>query len=718
MFRSLLLIITLLFSGLSVASSDVSIAEIFTPTDNDYSLYIISKIFGDVEQSVLPGEAAATGPQLMGNLFRVFNIVTLALGVIMVIYTLVLAVLHTAHHGKMMGEKMSSMWVPIRIAFAIAMLVPKANGYCLAQVAVMWLVYQGVGAADTLWNTAVDYFEDGGSLGIGGQAISDDIIVNGLDGVNKNLLVLPQPNNTNKSLNAHASDVLRAATCVSAHNNNQSLSGIPYEIYTKIEGNNHYLQFGRRLTDESTATSSQDGYECGRMKFTIFNDMFGTDQELANVANAKQMSIVYAFAQTVQAIGERIATGHLVADPNLLQPEYNMLHTASVSYVTTMLSNQSYFTKPEAQEGTAYDFMRSQGWITAGNYYQVLAGIDSNYEFQPNADNTPVMTDTETSAEREASEEELLTASAVLQYYSNYVFETGDFQSGLSPADQMEQSIRDGYGESAEIFTDIGMSEAVAGQMGKFMDMISGVESTDQAKDPMIRLAKFGQGMMNESAKLLIGLAVSIPLLGFMMGWCNASASLGTGFMGMLAAVMPFIYGLASFMYMQGTVFGVYMPLIPFIIFATGAIGWIFAVVESMIAAPLIALGMTMPEGHEIYGKADSAIMLLLNMFMRPSLMVMGFVASILVTWLAIELVNVSFYSAIQFGGIIPDKFIGPFVVTFMYMSIVVTIVTKVFGLINHVPDKVLRWIGDNSHFQGSAMEDAALGAGKQGGQD
>lgn len=716
MLRSMILIVTLLFSGLSVAnSSDMNIADIFTPTDNDYSLYIISKIFGDVDQNVLPGEAAATGPQLMGNVFRVFNVVALAVGVMLVIYTLILAVLHTAHHGKMMGEKMSSMWVPVRIAFAIAMLVPKANGYCLAQVAVMWLVYQGVGAADTLWNTAIDYFEDGGSLGIGGQNISDDTIRTGLDAVNKNMLKLPEPNNAS-SLSATVSDVLRAVTCVSAHNHNQTLSGLPYQIYTKVEGNNHYVQFGYKMnSDDKPLDKPQYGYECGRMKVAEFSASgSGWDQEAANAANAKQMTIIYNFATALSVIGERIATGHLELDPDLLQPEFQVLESSSLSYVTTMLSNQSYFTVDNEDGDSAYDFMRAQGWITAGNYYQVLAGVASNYEYVPNDNNTPAMSEAETSAEREQSEQELLAANTLLQYYANYLEETGEFTSDLSPAEQMEQDIRDVYNEGSSIFTDIGMADLTAGQMGDFMEMISG----ENSGDPIVRLAQLGHNMMDVSAKLLFGLAVSIPALGFLMGWCNASASLGTGFMGLVAAILPFIYTLASFMYIQGAVFGIYLPLVPFIIFAVGAIGWIFAVVESMIAAPLIALGMVMPEGHEIYGKADPAIMLLLNMFMRPALMVMGFIAAILVTWLSIELLNTSFYSAMHFGGIVPDWIIGPYVITFVYMMIVVTIVTKVFGLINHVPDKVLRWIGDNSHFQGSAMEDAALGAGKQGMQD
>ena len=108
--------------------------------------------------------------------------------------------------------------------------------------------------------------------------------------------------------------------------------------------------------------------------------------------------------------------------------------------------------------------------------------------------------------------------------------------------------------------------------------------------------------------------------------------------------------------------------------------------------------------------------MMLINLFLRPSLMIMGFLAAIMVTWLSIDLVNLAFYSAVKFGGVTPDPIAGPFVVGLTYTGILVALVTKVFALVNQVPDKILRWIGDNTTAMGGA--EAELQGGKQGAQE
>ena len=711
MLRSFILVITLLFSGLSVAATDFT--SFFTPVENDYSIYIISKIFGDVDQNVLPGEAAATGSQLMGNVFRVFNQVALVVGVLMVLYTLVLATLHTAHHGKMMGEKMSSMWVPIRVAFAIAMLVPKANGYCLAQVVVMWLVVQGIGAADTVWNTALQYFEDGGSIGPsqlttgeGGQ------LETGVNDVYMNLL----------------NPVLQSATCVAAHNENRTLSGSAFVIYTVATGNEHYIKFGRKIIEAPDVNdSSQAGFECGYLKADAFPRSYFEPacaegdsqcaQDLANMANAKQMTITYDFARSIEVIGNKIGTGHLDTDPANQHSEYDLMEKAAISYVSTMVNNQGSFTVPE-ESNKSYTTMGAQGWITAGNYYQVLASIESNYEFTPGSTYWMMPKGKGVSAaEGDLSEDELKQATDLYNNFMKSDYAKEIYQDA-SPAQQAYLDIKDAMDEQDSIFGDIGMTELVAKQMEKFIDMISGANEGSGSQDPIVQAAQYGQGLMKASVYTMLGLAIVFPVMGAAMGWCTGQLSLGKVFDGLIMAVLPFVYGLTSFLYMQGSVLGVFLPLIPFIVFTMGAIGWIFAVVECMIAAPLIALGMTMPEGHEVYGKADPAIMLLLNMFMRPTLMIMGFLSAMMVTWLAMELINLSFYTAVNIGGIATDWVIGPYITVFMYMGVTVTLVTKVFELINLVPDKVLRFIGDNSQSQGSAMSDAATHAAKQGGQE
>src|SRR3990167_9526997 len=140
---------------LALADSSMS----FTPPSTDYSVIFLENIFGIVD-GVLHG----SGSQIMGNMFGVFNSAVLALGGIVVMYTLIVGTMNTAHEGQMLGQKWSSIWIPVRATVGLAMLIPKSSGYCLMQIFIMWVVVQGIGAADKIWNSALDYLNRGGAI--------------------------------------------------------------------------------------------------------------------------------------------------------------------------------------------------------------------------------------------------------------------------------------------------------------------------------------------------------------------------------------------------------------------------------------------------------------------------------------------------------------------------------------------------------------------------
>ena len=87
-----------------------------------------------------------------------------------------------------------------------------------------------------------------------------------------------------------------------------------------------------------------------------------------------------------------------------------------------------------------------------------------------------------------------------------------------------------------------------------------------------------------------------------------------------------------------------------------------------------------------------------------------------MVAWLAVDLLNLAFYSAVHFGGVRGDSVIGPIVIMFMYATLLVELETKVFGLTNEVPTKVLGWIGGHQH-PGVVDTREMLGGAKQGGE-
>lgn len=131
----------------------------FAPPPSDYSVVFLGDLFGIVD-----GVLSGTGSQIMGSMFGVFNSAVLALGGVIIMYTLMVSTMNTAHEGQMLGQKWSSIWIPARSTMGLALLIPKASGYCLMQIFVMWIVVQGVGAADKVWNAALGYLNRGGVI--------------------------------------------------------------------------------------------------------------------------------------------------------------------------------------------------------------------------------------------------------------------------------------------------------------------------------------------------------------------------------------------------------------------------------------------------------------------------------------------------------------------------------------------------------------------------
>jgi hypothetical protein len=155
--------------------------------------------------------------------------------------------------------------------------------------------------------------------------------------------------------------------------------------------------------------------------------------------------------------------------------------------------------------------------------------------------------------------------------------------------------------------------------------------------------------------------------------------------------------------FVAGLSLAVYMPLVPFLIFTFMVIAWLIAVIETMIAAPLVALALAFPEGgHMAFGRAALSVQLILNVFARPMLMIFGLVAAVVVSFVAINFVNG------LYGIVVTD--VGSGISTglntiykaayiIIYVSIVLTILNRSFSLIHIFPDRILSWIGWQRQF-------------------
>lgn len=167
-----------------------------------------------------------------------------------------------------------------------------------------------------------------------------------------------------------------------------------------------------------------------------------------------------------------------------------------------------------------------------------------------------------------------------------------------------------------------------------------------------------------------------------------------------LLVLGPFILAMLGVLWTMGIATAYYIPLLPYIIFTFAAFGWMIGVIEAMVAAPIVALGVTLPEGkHDVFGNGQDAIMLLFNAFLRPSMMIIGYIAAIIVSTVGIWFLNTGFgYVESGFLANTGETLFTPIFSNFFlfttYVTMCIEIVDQSFQLIYKLPDRVLRWIG------------------------
>ncbi|MDG2348744.1 MAG: DotA/TraY family protein [Gammaproteobacteria bacterium] len=153
---------------------------------------------------------------------------------------------------------------------------------------------------------------------------------------------------------------------------------------------------------------------------------------------------------------------------------------------------------------------------------------------------------------------------------------------------------------------------------------------------------------------------------------------------------------------MIGFMLGIYLPLIPAFYFLFAIVGWLIAVIEAMLAAPIIALGITYPKGHDLLGNSEQGIILLMQLFARPVSIVFGLMAGLILSSILFQLFNYMMLGFLagyassfsEFGTDKTSTLIGISLIVLSYAYIAIVIVSNSFTLIYRLPDRILRWIG------------------------
>lgn len=792
--------------------------NLFSLASDDQSVAYLGQIFGYVG-TVLP---VNNPPLLAGILFKTLNTVALTIGAILVVYVTVVGLLKTAQEGEFLGRQWNSLWVPVRTVLGIAALFPTTTGYSAIQVVIMWIVLQGVGAADTIWTKVLQYVDVAGSpyASVGGvnsttakmqlqptmQNLFQGLVcqasakasyapipmsrASGLPsksiqyycGNSKNNTVTggfcarsdedmlnptsgPQVKDNDYSLGPEgacgtlklcnvavlckktdptAADSSECVACKTQRTAMDSIVPVLGAVASQIVMIDHqYAQFHEYqkpevIEGESTTTQpavppvpppdwaktycSEKGVsqaECcvyeGDKCTSLFPNAVEANDDLMNTGHAFGSSGPIAPSRSATELYLAYPLGAYLNGSDFVNAAVGEYLAAVVAAVSADIQKRMDNTGTGSFNKGYLDKARSQGWIFAGIFYYKIAGENGANQ------GSVVVTAPGWMPPPDIKNPLPLDEGSKEGYRSNYEA-TGDLIKAMTKANTASVN-----------FTNNNAVSGISGDASDALDMASGAllqgwqqslmgtgtgQFNVKAANPLIAIASFGYSMMQIAQVLFAvltvlaaGIAAATTIAPIIFGNGLTMNPIGEAVKATMNLISPFFVILVSSLFSIGAMLGLYVPLIPFMIFALGAMGWLIATVEAMVAGPIIALGILSPGGqHDILGRAEPALMQLFNLFLRPGLMIIGLVLSMFMAIVILKLINAGFAAVALSTGNHPMLFEQIMLIA-IYTSFVVTGMNKAFSLIYVIPERVLTYLGVAPTSYG---EEQAMGAGKQ----
>lgn len=699
----------------------------FNPPSTDVSVNYLANIFG-----VVDGVLHGSGSQILGQMFSVFNAAVLALGLIVVSYIYLVGTLQTAHEGELLGRKWSSSLIPIKMATGIGLIIPKATGYSFIQIFVMWVVVQGVGAADKIWDQALNYLQEGG-------------------------VIVQQARDVTKSgplLDASGS-ILKSEVCMFAlrkHLVEQRQSAInagqpapaavpDFSVLPALDGKSNSLSLPYLPNSGVTAAYSAYNGACGSVSWNVDqqesnqaakgNGNGGSEELIKRLSFARSLAvkqIILDLAPYAELIvnnataSPSLPYGQFPVDSNG-KPILDQWIGSTSPPLPPLLSGTILKDSVQDYNGIVFPYLnalyhevgnsqkftenaRAQGWLTAGRYYFDLAQTNKNIASVTH--NYPKASEPATgtnlcrdlglmSGDRCSSDGTLINNLVNSAELSNYISNASKYQVSYGRQDPGTESkfAKFSVSEKGKI------TKAVINTIAPgFLGIAGGLEALFNAQrtniNPIVAVSTLGTGLINFVAGIWLGGAVALAALAAAIGAIPYITS-STGVIAALNWFMPLMSAVMIAMFVAGGTLAYYIPLIPFIVFTFTAIGWFVAVIESIVAAPIVALGIAHPERHEVFGMAEQGIFLIMNIFLRPSMMLFGYIAGIILSYVSIWILGATFepaYKQLMTNVTGLAWLLGWLAMLFIFTGLVIALLNLSFSLIHVIPDKILRWIG------------------------
>jgi len=590
-------------------------------------------------------------PTAFGAMLRAYSNIILVLAGLILIWTIIHYVVESARQGQAGGKSFNHTWAPVRLVFALGLLVPLTSGLNSGQYITLYLAKWGSDMASKVYTQ----FND--QLGLG-QAITQN---NG--GVN-----------TQQKL-AQLFDVL---TCTYKYNIDNPSDPISLPPATVQDANNPNIVNMRFVPASGNGTSLGNKNGCGvipfysnpnpstsaekllNQQFTFLSQNLTGENGLSNLAQD--------YVSHVKDNGAGNSNYFKALDlPQYRQKLSNMAQNYSnalgVAYQDAISSENSTLTT-EIENS-----IQGLGWVTAPMWYYRVA--------QANA--------------------------AINQAY------TALPEVKASSSTDSDLILND---DNAKPNDSTGFWNLFVSKLSEFFDFSNLIGPSVyksvivDATNPLSSLISFGNGVFYAAQVAFAGWGATALMLGLS---ATEIQVLGNGVQiqagpALIDAMTPLITAFIGMMFMNGMMLSIILPMMPIVRFSFGVLGWLVIVFVGVMGMPLFALAHLKTGGEGWIGQLQvaSAYNMLIGIIIRPTLIVIGLISSLIVFNSVAKLFGIILIGGMQdvmhgndsFQVLHGLNFTEQVLKLFFFSATITALANTCFKLIDIVPTQAMVWMG------------------------
>ena len=247
--------------------------------------------------------------------------------------------------------------------------------------------------------------------------------------------------------------------------------------------------------------------------------------------------------------------------------------------------------------------------------------------------------------------------------------------------------------------SDSGIAEALGDTLYSSMRAIvkvgyMGQESSFQNPEPITQLSQIGNMMMAVPFAVVLAdkvgsfigkmtpaglLTTGAKQISGKIKSASTSGTLDIVFSMMLAAAMQAVV-------VGGFFLAVFVPAIPYIMWNMAIFGYLSYILLVVIGVPIMVAAKPLKDGDGFVGGVKTGYMMAFTVFIRPSAMVIGLVAAMVLSRVFSWIINATYFESMQIAYSNGFNLGAVFGVPLMYSVLQLTAIYKAYSMVNEVP--------------------------------